>query len=49
MSKEEAKRYCENHDCIDCIVYTENLDKRTDTDKWNHTPCFVNLIGEKIE
>lgn len=49
MDFNEAKKYCEEHDCVDCIVQQEKLDKRTDEQKWNHTPCFINLIGIKEE
>lgn len=46
MNYDTAITYCEEHECIDCIVYKEKLDKRTKQEKENlHFPCCMNLVN----
>lgn len=49
MDLEEAINYCEEHECTECIVHLNNLDKRTREQIFNGTPCGENLIGLEIE
>lgn len=46
MTWEQAVKYCENHECAECYIYTKNLDKRTLREKQSHVPCCENLVTE---
>ena len=47
---DEAVFYCDNHECDECPVYNENLDKRTRYEKESlHIPCCRNLVGVMVE
>lgn len=44
MNADEAVKYCEDHECEECIIFTENLDRRTIHEKCSHIPCCLNLL-----
>ena len=45
MTYDDAVKYCEEHECVECEVYLKDLDKRTKHEKENlHYPCCVNLV-----
>ena len=47
---DEAVFYCEDHECDECSVYLEDLDKRTRYEKESlHIPCCRNLVGVVVE
>lgn len=48
MSLANAVRFCEDHECYECPVSVEG-DRRTDIEKWDHTPCCVNLTRKYKE
>ena len=50
MTWEEAIKYCETHECEDCITYkTLELDCRTDYEKTMlHIPCCINLVDKDL-
>lgn len=48
MSLENAVRFCEDHECYECPVSVEG-DKRSDIEKWDHTPCCINLTRKYKE
>lgn len=48
MTWEEAIKYCEKHECEDCIVYNVP-DCRTEYEKkMRHFPCCINLVDENL-
>lgn len=47
MTLDEAIKYCEEHECEECIIFTENLDKRTRLEYIKGTPCCVNLVTKE--
>ncbi len=50
MTWEEAIKYCEEHECKECIHYINNMDDcRTEYEKQNmHIPCCINLVDEDL-
>lgn len=47
MNWEEAVRFCEEHECYECEVYTKRLDVRTKHEKCKlHVPCCANLVDK---
>lgn len=46
MTWEEAVKYCEDHECEDCIAYIKNIEKRSKEEQENHVPCCINLVTE---
>lgn len=47
MTLDEAVKYCEEHECEECIIFTENLDKRTKSEQMAGTLCCENLVTEE--
>lgn len=48
MTWEEAIKYCEAHECKDCVAYNI-ADCRTEYEKQVlHMPCCVNLVDEEL-
>lgn len=48
MTWENAVKYCEDHECIECEIYLENKDKRTRDEKCNE-PCCINLVSDEFK
>ena len=46
MNWEKAVEYCENHECMECPIYINNLDKRTEKERRAHIPCVINLVDK---
>lgn len=48
MTWEEAIKYCEEHECEDCIAH-KTQDCRTVYEKTSlHYPCCINLVDEEL-
>lgn len=48
MTWKEAIKYCEEHECKECIAY-DLLDCRTEYEKMVlHAPCCINLVDEDL-
>ena len=48
MTWEEAIKYCEDHECKNCIVY-DMPDCRTEYEKvMLHAPCCINLVDANL-
>lgn len=46
----KAVEFCETHECVDCLVYINDIEHRTEYDKcYEHIPCVDNLIYELVE
>ena len=43
MEIEKAVEYCENHECNECVIHTQNLDTRTKEEWENGVLCCENL------
>lgn len=44
---EQAVHFCENTECLDCPIYINNIDYRTQYEKEvEHIPCVDNLVFE---
>ena len=49
MKPEDAVKYCEEHECYECIIAKKKLDKRTREQKClGHKPCCDNLMDIHI-
>lgn len=45
MLAKKAKEFCDNHECTECIVLINNLDKRTYEEKIKQSKlCCENLL-----
>lgn len=42
----DAMKYCEEHECEECPVYVEKLDKRTKEERMNGALCCENLVSK---
>lgn len=42
----KAVEFCDTHSCMNCPIYTNDLDHRTEDDKCEFVPCVNNLIYE---
>lgn len=50
MTYDDAVKFCEDHECVECDVYLKDLDRRTKHEKENlHYPCCVNLVDTEDE
>lgn len=48
MTWEEAIKYCEEHECEECIAFNTD-DCRTQHEKQNlHIPCCINLVDKDL-
>ncbi len=48
MTWKEAIKYCEEHECKDCMSY-ETPDCRTEYEKTVlHAPCCINLVDNDL-
>ena len=45
MKIEDAIDYCENHECDECVIHNQKLDKRTKGQWYNGVPCAENLLS----
>lgn len=44
---EQAAHFCENTECLDCPIYINDIDYRTQYEKEvEHIPCVDNLVFE---
>lgn len=44
---EQAVYFCENAECLDCPIYINDIDHRTQYEKEvEHIPCVDNLVFE---
>lgn len=45
----KAVEFCETHECVDCPIYINDIEHRTEDDKClMHIPCVDNLIYELV-
>lgn len=43
----KAIKFCESHECVDCLIHINDIEHRTEHDKCDeHVPCVDNLIYE---
>ena len=47
MTWAEAVKWCEDHECTECDIYTKDLDKRTVEERYLHKPCCSNLVTDE--
>lgn len=46
---EQAVYFCENTECLDCPIYINDIDHRTQYEKEvEHIPCVDNLVFELV-
>ena len=46
---EQAVHFCESTECLDCPIYINNIDHRTQYEKEvEHIPCVDNLVFELV-
>lgn len=45
----KAIKFCENHECAECLIHINNIEHRTEYDKCcEFVPCVDNLIYELV-
>lgn len=48
MTWEDAVKYCEEHECEECIAYDMPDCRRQYEKEMFHTPCCINLVDEDL-